>query len=70
MRLQFKKEQKPCYKPLHKGHRLKHLNLRVQGIPLASDGAYDKHDAQLVSHFTYILSRSVFKLLLVCNDSV
>ena len=33
------------FKTLEKGRRWKHFNLRVQGLPLASDEAYDKHDA-------------------------
>ena len=27
-----------------KGHRWEHFILRVQGLPFASDGDYDKHD--------------------------
>ena len=44
-RLKKKKEQNTCFKNLDKGRRWKHFNLRVEGLPLASDGAYDKHDA-------------------------
>ena len=33
------------FKTLEKGRRWKHFNLKVQGLPIASDGAYDKHDA-------------------------
>ena len=41
----FQKEKnKTCFK-LDKGIRLKHFTSRMQGLPLASDGAYDKHDA-------------------------
>ena len=36
MHLKIKNEQKACFKI---------LILRVQGLPLAGDGAYDKHDA-------------------------
>ena len=44
-RFQIQKEKnKTCFK-LDKGIRLKHFTLRMQGLPLASDGAYDKHDA-------------------------
>ena len=44
-RFQIKKEKnKTCFK-LDKRIRLKHFTLRMQGLPLASDGAYDKHDA-------------------------
>ena len=44
-RFQIKKEKnKTCLK-LDKGIRLKHFTLRMQGLPLASDGAYGKHDA-------------------------
>ena len=44
-RLKTKKEQNTCFKNLDKGRRWKHFNLRVEGLPLASDEAYDKHDA-------------------------
>ena len=44
-RLKIKKEQKACLKTLDKGRRWKHFISRVQGLPLASDGTYDKHDA-------------------------
>ena len=41
-RLKIKKDhKKTCFKPLDKGRRWKHFNLRVQGVPLTSDGAYD-----------------------------
>ena len=41
-RLKIKKDhKKTCFKPLDKGRRWKHFNLRVQGLPLTSDGAYD-----------------------------
>ena len=33
------------FKTLEKGRRWKHFNLKVQGLPIASDGAYDKHGA-------------------------
>ena len=45
MRLNIKKEKKAYFKTLHKGSRWKHLILKVQGLTLASDGDYDKHDA-------------------------
>ena len=45
MHLNIKKEKKACFKTLHKGSRWKHFILRVQGLTLASDGDYDKHDA-------------------------
>ena len=35
----------PRFKTLEKGRRWKHFNLRVQGLPLTSNGAYDKLDA-------------------------
>ena len=44
-RLKTKKEQNTCFKNLDKGRRWKHFNLRVEGLPLASDGTHDKHDA-------------------------
>ena len=45
-RFKIKKEQnKKCFKTLGKRRRWKHFILRMQGLPLASDGAYDKHDA-------------------------
>ena len=66
-RLKTKKEQNTCFKNLDKGRRWKHFNLRVEGLPLASDGAHDKHDAWFVSYFTYTLSWSVHKLPFACN---
>ena len=55
-RFQIKKEKnKTCFK-LDKGRRWKHFTLRVQVLPLASDGAYDKHDTQFVTYFTYTLN--------------
>ena len=42
-RFQVKKEKKTCFK-LDKGRRWK-FTLGIQGLPLACDGAYDKHDA-------------------------
>ena len=60
-RLKTKKEQNTCFKNLDKGRRWKHFNLRVEGLPLASDGTHDKHD------FTYTLSWSVHKLPFACN---
>ena len=33
------------FKTLEKGRRWKHFNLRVQGLPLTINGAYDKLDA-------------------------
>ena len=33
------------FKTLEKGRRWKHFNLRVQGLPLTGNGAYDKLDA-------------------------
>ena len=41
-RLKIKKDQKKtCFKLIDKGHRWKYINLRVQGLPFTSDGAYD-----------------------------
>ena len=62
-----KRNKKTCFKTLDKGRQWKHFISRVQGLPLASDSVHDKHDAQFVSYFTYILSRSVIKLLFACN---
>ena len=45
MRLKIKKEQKTCFKTLDIGRRWEPLMLRVQGLILASDRDYDKHDA-------------------------
>ena len=45
MRLNIKKEKKACFKTVHKGRRWKHFILGMQGLTLASDGDYDKHDA-------------------------
>ena len=42
MRLKIKKEKKACFKTLHKGRLWEHFILRVQGLPLTSNGAYDK----------------------------
>ena len=56
MRLNIKKEKKACFKIVHKGRRWKHFTLRMQVLPLASDGAYDKHDTQFVTYFTYTLN--------------
>ena len=44
MRLKIKKEKKACFKNLYKRRRWKYFILRVQGLTLTSDGAYDKHD--------------------------
>ena len=43
--LKIRKEQKKSFKTVDKRRRWKHFNLKVQGIPLASDEACDKHDA-------------------------
>ena len=43
-RFQVKREKKTCFK-LDKGRRWKHFTLGIQALPLACDGAYDKHDA-------------------------
>ena len=40
--LKIKKEQKSCFKTFEKGCLLKHFNYWLQGLPPASDGAYDK----------------------------
>ena len=41
----IKKGKKACFLTLHKGRRWEHFILRVLGLPLTSDGAYDKHYA-------------------------
>ena len=51
-RLKIKKKQNTCFKTLQKGRWWEHSNLRMEGLPLTSDGAYDKHDAKFVSYFT------------------
>ena len=43
-RFEIEKEQKKNM-TLDGGRRWKHFNLRVRGLPLASDVAYDKNDA-------------------------
>ena len=43
-RFQVKREKKTCFK-LDKGRRWKHFTLGIQALPLACDGAFDKHDA-------------------------
>ena len=43
--LKIRKEQKNIFQGLRQRTPMEHFNLRVQGLSLASDGAYDKHDA-------------------------
>ena len=45
VRLKIKNEQQTCFKTLDKGRQWEHFMLRVQGLILASDRDYEKHDA-------------------------
>ena len=50
----IRKEKKTCFNTLDEGRRWKHFNLGLQGLPIASDGAYDKPSRCLIRVIFYL----------------